>query len=278
MKHVYFSFGGGVQSTAIQLLIHFEPERIEEACGCLPRFSIFADTGAEMKATHLHVARMEAMGLFERSHLKRVNNGSILKDTRRNWSNRSFIPVFTRNVDGTVSMLKRKCTSEFKIKPIERFIRGLVGLRKGERGKSRSVRLMLGISIDEAHRMRDNNTKLFQNVYPLIELGWDRQKCKEYALEKLGYIPEKSRCFMCPFISPQDWQSIKKNFPDEFERAVSFDKEIRDITSLPGRKGGIKRPTYLHRNCTPLSEAVVDQVTLFDLDDFGGECSGHCGL
>lgn len=278
VKHLYCSFGGGIQSTAIALLIHHEPDRIVEAVGALPKAHIFADTGAEMIGVIEHIKHLGKIGVFDRSVLRVVHNGSLLSKKHRNWSPRSFIPLFTRDTSGKVGMLRRKCTNEFKIKPIEKAIRGDIGLKKYQNGTARSVGLMLGISTDEAQRMRDNRTKLFKNLYPLIELGWDRAQCREYCIEKLGYEPLKSRCFMCPYIS--DWDSIRRNQSKEFDRAVKFDEEIRDITNRKG-KDGIKSETYVHRNCRPLAEAVVNQGDLFlgfPDDDFQSECSGHCGI
>lgn len=46
-----FSFGAGVQSTAILLLIKHEPERLIKKIGHLPEHIIFADTGAESQAS-----------------------------------------------------------------------------------------------------------------------------------------------------------------------------------------------------------------------------------
>lgn len=171
-------------------------------------------------------------------------------------------------------MLLRKCTSEFKIVPIERAIRRDLGMTKGARGKSRSVALWLGISLDEIQRMRDNQTKLMRNIYPLIELGWDRSRCFSYC-QSHNISPPKSRCFFCPYI--RDWGGIKRNQPQEFERAVQFDKEIRNVV-----KHGVRGEVFIHQSCKPLAEAVPNQGHLWEKspweEDFVEECSGHCGV
>jgi hypothetical protein len=170
-------------------------------------------------------------------------------------------------------MLMRKCTSEFKVTPIERQIRLDSGHKKGERIPKRSVNLWLGISRDEVFRVKNNMTPWIQNVYPLIEIGWNRQDCLDYCTERLKRTVAKSRCFMCPYV--RDWQEMKRHQPHDFARAVAFDLSIRNST-----KKGVKAPVYLHRSCLPLSEFVVDQGHLwegFD-DDFVNECTGSCGL
>lgn len=155
--------------------------------------------------------------------------------------------------------------------PVEQAVRRDVGLVKGQRGKSRSVAMWLGISVEEISRMGDNKTKLFQNIYPLVELGWNRSKCFAYCQEH-GITPAKSRCIMCPYIS--DWVEIKRNQPVEFKRAVEFDREIRGITNR-----GLDNPVYLHRSCKPLDEAIENQGHLWEgyADSFDNECFGVCG-
>lgn len=47
-----FSFGGGVQSSAIYLMLIYEPKRLFRAMGELPDKVYFADTGAETQTTY----------------------------------------------------------------------------------------------------------------------------------------------------------------------------------------------------------------------------------
>ena len=267
-----FSFGAGVQSTAILMLIKHEPQRLIDAMGELPKVAIFADTGADMSTTYEHLERVKQTTPIP---LQVVNNGSLAIDTHRNWSARSFIPLFTHADDGSVAMLKRKCTSEFKITPIERFLRQSAGLKKGERGNKGQIKLWLGISTDEATRMRVNQSPTFENIYPLIELGLSRQDC--YAINaKYEQNAPKSRCYCCPYI--KDWNDIARNHPADFKKAVEFDASIREITNRGQDK--IVQPTYLHRSCLPLAEAVHDQGHLWEgfQDEFDNDCTGHCGV
>lgn len=266
-QYAAFSFGGGVQSTALLLLIKHEPQRLLNAVGHLPSKAYFADTNAEPEEIYRH---LEQMKLLSSIPLEVVSNGSLLAaETRHN--KRTFPPYYVR-LQGKIGVLLRKCTPEFKVKPLERAMRRDIGLAPGRRSTSRSVALWLGISIDEAHRMGDNETKLFQNIYPLVEIGWDRTRCFNYCQEH-GITPTKSRCFFCPYVS--DWLDIKRNQPKEFAKAVEFDKQIRNVV-----KGGVKGEVFLHKSCQPLDEAVVNQGHLWEgyPAEFGNECSGMCGI
>jgi len=259
--HRAFSFGAGVQSTALLLLIKHNPELLIDAVGHLPDSVYFADTGAEPANVYQHLEQVQHWSPLP---ITVVSNGSILEPR----DGFPPIPFFTTNRDGSVGMLRRQCTREYKIAPIERSIRQAIGLAPGRKGISRSVALWLGISIDEASRMTTNKTKLIDNVYPLIELGWNRTRCYSYCLEH-GVRPPKSRCFFCPYIG--DWAEIKRNQPQEFAKACAYDEQHRNCTAA-----GAERPVYLHRSCKPLAEAVVDQGSLFD--GFDAECAGLCGL
>lgn len=227
LQYAAFSFGGGVQSTALLLLIKHEPQRLLDAVGHLPAKAYFADTGAEPEEIYRH---LEQMKLLSPIPLEVVSNGSLLAAETRH-SKRTFPPYYVR-LQGKIGVLLRKCTPEFKVKPLERAMRGDIGLAPGRRSTSRSVALWLGISIDEAHRMGDNETKLFQNIYPLVEIGWDRTRCFNYCQEH-GITPTKSRCFFCPYVG--DWLSIKRNQPREFAKAVEFDKQIRNVVKGGGK-------------------------------------------
>lgn len=273
-----FSFGAGVQSTAIALLIKHEPDLLLEVMGELPNKSYFADTQREMQITYDHLQQLIADDVFSEIPLEIVTNGDLGSNDFDGYKqNRSFLPLFTKNSDGSQGMLLRKCTSEFKIRPLTAAARRDAGLKKGQRGKRHSIHKWLGISTDEAHRMKKDPSPTFLNQYPLIELGWSRTKCFDYC-QSHGYSPPKSRCYFCPYIS--DWGEIKRNHPEEFQRAVEFDHSIRDLT-----KQRVDQPCYLHRSLQPLEDAVENQGHIWEgyqpdgsLGDFADECEGMCGL
>lgn len=230
-QYAAFSFGGGVQSTALLLLIKHEPQRLLNAIKHLPNKAYFADTGAEPEQIYHHLERMQLLSPIP---LEVVSNGSLL-DAETQDSKRTFPPYYVR-LQGVTGVLLRKCTPEFKVKPLEKAMRRDIGLAPGKRSTSRSVALWLAISIDEAHRMGDNQTKLFQNIYPLVELGWNRTRCFNYC-QAHGITPTKSRCFFCPYVG--DWLDIKRNQPKEFAKAVAFDKKIRSVVKGGGKRQGL---------------------------------------
>ena len=159
-------------------------------------------------------------------------------------------------------MLRRQCTREFKITPIEKRIRQLVG-------KEKKASLLLGISLDEIQRMKDNHVKWIKNEWPLIDARMNREDCKRLLAEHGMDVPRKSSCYYCPFHSDYYWLDLKKNHPTEWAKAVDADQRIRNM----GMK--VKETMYVHRSCKPLPEVDLKEN---QMDMFINECEGHCGV
>ena len=159
---------------------------------------------------------------------------------------------------------------------IRRKIRELLGLRKRQRIPSgATIELWLGISTDEAIRMRTSRDRWIRNRYPLIEARMSRQDCLDWWEARYDRPLERSACVGCPYQSRQRWVETKRRFPELFREAVEIDSNMR------GRLAFAKEP-YLHPLRIPLAEAVSldeEQVGPDERrDGFGNECEGHCGL
>jgi hypothetical protein len=266
-EHVALSFGAGVQSTALLLLILKEPERMRALMGQIPSHIYFADPGAESNQIYDHIQQMIKLinQTEDAPEFWTVSMGSILDPGPANSYLRgaATLPLYTKGGDGKVSMLRRQCTSEYKIRPLQKAMRLACGFERGSR-HPHAVGVWLGISVDEASRMTTSRNQWSDNLYPLIELGWTRTDCYNYCTTH-GIYPVKSRCYFCPFIS--DWASVRREQPEEFELAVEFDHNLR-------HRSRTRNPAYLHRSCLPLDQAVHIQPSLFD--GFENECTGMC--
>lgn len=160
-------------------------------------------------------------------------------------------------------MGKRMCTSNYKIKAIQKSIRqtfNLVGMKL----RDKCVSVWLGISIDEIERVKNSPDKWIDNRYPLIELGMNRNDCIEYC-NRYDWEATKSRCYICPYQSDIDWLMLKENDPYEFKLACQEDRRIRNRFS--------DGQCYLHQSCKPLEEVVFKNK---DNNNFINECQGMC--
>jgi hypothetical protein len=66
----------------------------------------------------------------------------------------------------------------------------------------RSFRHVIGFEANEPSRVAKDvayNTELRIGEYPLVEWGWDRQRCLDYIFELSGVHWTKSACTYCPF-------------------------------------------------------------------------------
>jgi hypothetical protein len=259
------SLGAGVQSSTMALMAALGEIKP------MPDCAIFADTGAEPKHVYDFLDYVEALVPFpiyrviERNGLEKATINSLHE-------NRFAGPPFFCESEKGGGMLRRQCTREFKIQPIERKIRELMGLEKGQRGpKEIAVRQWIGISLDESVRMKVNPTKWIENVWPLIDLEMYRYDCIKW-MEANGFNkPRKSACYFCPYSSNETWKDMKENDPDSWDKAVAMDLLIRN-----GIKGTTEQ-LYLHRSMKPLTECDLDP-NRDQFDMFDHECEGMCGV
>ena len=145
------SLGAGVQSSTVLLM----------SCrGVLPKLdaAVFADTQWEPRQVYEHLEWLEAQAREAGIPVHRVTAGDLRQHTlegfvrgSRDKSQRyASLPLHVLQPDGSRGMIRRQCTREYKIEPIERFIRReLLGLRPGQRWpKEHVIDQWFGISAD----------------------------------------------------------------------------------------------------------------------------------
>jgi hypothetical protein len=262
------SLGAGVQSTTLALLA----ERGEAP---RPDYAIFADTGWEPAAVYKHLDWIRKRLSFP---VLRVSAGNIRDDIEAKCSHAHgrypSLPWFMRGPDGRPAIGRRQCTTHYKVEPILRECRRLLGHGPRSRIPAGAVEMLIGISTDEAHRMRPARVQYVRNRWPLIEMGMSRQDCLRWLETHQFPRPPKSACIGCPFRSDASWREMRDNAPDEWKDAVAVDHMIRNA----GAKRGIRSQQFMHRSLQPL-----DQVDLRTRDErgepdlFGNECEGLCG-
>jgi hypothetical protein len=298
MKHI-ISLGAGVQSSTMALMAaHGEITP-------MPDCAIFADTGAEPKSVYTWLDWLETQLPFP-VHRVMHKEGLLVDlmstDVKGGPRDRSVsapfftsglvaVPVYEwsdesgdeeivgyaspRQVSG---MTRRQCTREFKIQPIERKVRELVGLAKGQRAPKQILATQyIGISLDEATRMKDSRTHWIEHRWPLIEKRMTRSDCLDWMSDHGYPKPAKSACTFCPYHDDHLWRDLKANEPEAFQQAVDVDNHLRSGTASVAR--GLNADLYVHRSCVPLQD--VDFSTAEErgqLNLFENECEGMCGV
>src|SRR3546814_11724106 len=125
-------------------------------------------------------------------------------------------------------MLNRQCTGDFKIDPIRKKVRDLLGIAPRQRApKSPQVEQWIGISVDEAVRMKPSQYPYIVHRFPLVEEGMSRNDCLRWS-ERAGFpTPPKSACVFCPFHSDALWRDLRDNDLDGWRRVGSVARAIR---------------------------------------------------
>ena len=277
MSRRFLSLGLGVQSTAIYFMA---------SMGQLPRMeaAIFADLGKEKKGT---IDYLEYVQEWQQN-----NNGipitvirtknlyeDLLNYTNSTGQRFSSIPAYTRNDDGSIGMLRRQCTNEYKIAQVDRAIRNHLGVKTL---LGQDIEVWKGISLDEIDRTSIPQELWKTHVYPYCGIavknsGHDwltdfprmrRSDIVQWYIEMGLPIPPKSACVFCPYQSEAAWYQMKTDTPENFEAACKVDEAIRNSS-----KKGNKQPIFLHESLTPLRDHIF---TPGAPDLWHGECSGGC--
>ncbi len=266
------SLGGGVQSSVLALMA------VAGVIRPLPDYAIFADTGWEPQGVYDHIAWLETQLPFP---VHRVSAGDIRADliAGRNSTGQPFtsIPVYVESLDGgKTSIVRRQCTREYKLSPIETELRDLLGLGYRERvPEGVFAELWIGISTDEAaFRMKDSRQRWIAHRWPLLERDFSRDNCRAWFAERYpGQSLPRSACIGCPYHTDAEWSAMRRDDPVSWRDAVEVDRALR-TNERAERFGG---EMYLHKSRVPLNEIAFHsserQMRLFE-----EECEGMCGV
>lgn len=275
------NLGAGVQSSCLALMAakgRFLP---------MPDFAVFADTQAEPQSVYDWLDWLEKQLPFP---VYRVTKGNLtddqlqLRTIKKDCKNhkagmpyiRKIIPLFGVMPNGEIQgAIGRACTNDYKILEIIKKIKKECSIKNGQ--KEVTVTQWIGISWDELQRVKDPRHAWTHHRWPLIERRMRRHDCLRWMKDNGYPEPPRSACVYCPFHSNTEWRRLRDDEPQEFQKAVQFDKEIRQQF----HKDPIhKMDVYLHRSCKPLDEIDFDsdEQKGQQVWDFQAECEGMCGV
>lgn len=249
-----------------------------------PAAAVFADTGSEpahvynwldwlekqldyplIRATKKGAPKLHVKALVVRTSKKTGNN--YLKH---------MLPCYTLTPDGKQGHLQRQCTEDFKITVIQRE----AGILR-RKAKADKVVMWIGISTDEAGRMKPSRVASIEHRWPLIDMEMSRQDCLDWAVKAGLPEPPRSACIMCPYRSPEGWLRMKTSDPGMFRWAAAFElryqRAVEQITRLDG-------VPYLSDQRKPLDSIDFEGICAerakkgVQMRQFNSECTGICGV
>lgn len=244
------NLGWGIQSFTLAAMVALgELEPIDAA--------IHADTTHERSATYSFAEKWTPW-LIERGVnviTVRGNPERLLAVT----TNRTDIPAHTVSESKNGGLLIRQCTGTWKIAPIRRWLQTY---RREEH-----VEQWLGISLDEAERMKPSDVKYITHRWPLIEKRMSRNDCINWLQRHDLEVPVKSSCVFCPYHNRSAWYDMKRENGADWQKAVEVDEAIR--------KARPPFDLFLHSDRIPLIDIRSPQEN-GQLEMFSEECSGVC--
>ena len=267
------SLGAGVQSTTLALMAaHGEVTPMPDA-------AVFADTGAEPDNVYEHLRWLRSANVLPfRVHVVRRLFGLetamlALADAGQGDDDYVYgggvnIPLFTVNQDGSGGMMRRGCTTDWKVAVLDGYAKKLMKEANAEHAVK-----WIGYSLDELQRIKNSLKPWYSFRHPLIEKRMSRGDCLAW-MERNGYPPPpKSACYFCPFKSRDSWRHMRETDPQTFERAVQFERRITH-----GLRGTTASRLFLTAARVPLNEVDLNSAEDDGQVSFMDECEGGCGL
>jgi len=200
----YLSFGGGVNSVAMMLLLLDEGVKFEAVYVWMP----------DWPETHEYLMMLEERGypitvITGGETVKGIKEGNLYEYA---WLQR-MMPY----------RHPRWCTVKFKIKPLMKY-------------QKPPAFVNLGISMDESHRAKMSSINGIENRFPLIEREIDRNGCIEIIRSHGLPIPIKSGCYICPFQRKSQLKELRFKHPDLFCKLSELEKRNNTYRLSTGKK------------------------------------------
>jgi hypothetical protein len=186
----YLSFGGGVNSVALYLLMQDLGVEFE---------AVFVDHGGDWPETYAYVDYFIATG----------RPITVLKPDVEGCDT---LLAYCDKYKMLPNRMQRWCTDKFKVRVVYRYV-------------ETPCFMHLGIDSGETRRATLNSNKGVENRYLLIEHGIDRDGCKKLITGQGLKMPMKSGCYFCPFQRVAQWRSLRKIHPELFCIVQRLEKE-----------------------------------------------------
>lgn len=224
----YLSFGGGVNSVALHLLLLEQGVEFE---------SVFVHHGTDWPETYQYVAGFQ-WWLKANGHKPiTIINATV----HRKKTNETFTSLvdYCEKTNRIPQQFPRWCSGDWKKDIVSKYVK-------------KPCWMHIGIDAGESHRAKIQSKGQIEYRWLLIESGIDREGCRDL-IKKHGLpVPRKSGCFICPFQTVNDFRELKIKHPDLFCKAKQLEKASgRTLKKIP-------LPKYIEE----------DQMVLFEQDEY----------
>lgn len=259
----FISLGAGVQSSTMALLA------ANGAITPMPVAAIFADTMAEPPSVYSWIDQLTTMLPFPVIRVSAGDLRSMSTSVRVSKNGRAYVPSsIPAFVGDRLAPMMRQCTRDYKVRPILKAVRAILR----DSGLPKRAVQWIGISRDEALRMKPSRSPWSENRWPLIELNMRRDDCVAWLADR-GLKAPRSACAFCPFHSDAEWSRLKRDEPETFAAVIEYEREMQTAFSRTRYLNGVP---WLHKSGRPIGEVPFDKAPQLSL--WTNECEGVCGV
>jgi len=233
------SFGGGTDSTAMLIGMWQRKESVD--------LILFADTGGEKPHTYEHVL------IFSEWLVDHGMPPIFTVRYKRETLEENCLRI---KALPSIAYGYKKCSLKFKVGPQDQYCNNWQPAKDAWK-RDEKVTKLIGYDATEERRAKIKDDDKYLYRYPLIEWGWNREKCVD-VIQSVGLpLPGKSACFFCPSSKAQEVKQLAKQYPELAARSIAMEKNAV-LTDIKG----------LGRNYawSDLIEFDDKQVRLFDDD------------
>jgi len=196
----YLSYGGGVNSTAMMILLKNKGVEFE---------AVFSNHGGDYPETYEYVKMLQSEGYPITVLDCKVEDLDLYDFCLE----KNIIP----------SRWMRWCTDKFKIIPLYKYF-------------ERPCLVYIGIDVGEIKRAKPSKDIDIENQFPLIEEGMDRTDCEKY-IQKAGLsIPRKSGCYFCPYSRKKDFEDLRDNYPELWCKTKKLEDNMLAVRKAQGKE------------------------------------------
>ena len=199
----YLSFGGGVNSVAMYLLLMDQgmepgdPDKGFEA--------VFVDHGTDWPETYEYVDMFK-----DKYPLTVLKSKKTLYEY--SWDYKMF-----------PSRVARWCTRIHKSEILDKY-------------HKKPCFVLIGYDWDEKHRAKITSRDGEEYRWPLIENEITRKQCKEIILNHGLIVPMKSGCYICPFQKVSQLRELRKKHPSLFCKLEKLENRNNKQQIIKGKK------------------------------------------
>ena len=271
------NFSGGKQSSCILWMV---------LRGDLPRpvpfIVLTADPGMEDSRTYEYVAMMQGLCKEAGIEAYTVPGPNLYEDLisyrERGVSWMDHPAYWVLKEDGSVGRMRQQCTKAYKVKPMDRFLRGWMeenlGIRRKATPPAHCVVKWIGFSYNETCRIKPSRERYIRFEYPLVDTLMADDDVLAYFEDNGLPVPPRSVCTACFANTPRYFRDMMHERPQDWERTCLVDDYIRCMRAIQITQGDV----FITKDCVPLREMPTSLFLDLPEEEGPGEMceSGYC--